>query len=198
MTTAAPELRLITPPGDPTAPADLDPRGIRHAPAVRELAFACWVEANGNADRARRLLLAYCDKDTTGTLPQTEDACPSATTIRRWARHEGWQFQFIDSVGAGYRQLLKLAAARLVVLHDQAIDVLDEVTSPGYVPTQHDKVRVDAAKHVTAMMATAMAQLQTDGHAALAQHAAQQEAPEEFADAAEANKHWIRGGKRDA
>jgi hypothetical protein len=190
MSLTARDLRLI-----PAEPADPDPRSIRHAPAVCELAFACWVEANGNADRARRLLLATCQKDVTGTLPQTEETCPSATTIRRWARHDGWQLQFIDSVGAGYRQLLKLAAARLVVLHDQAIDVLDEVTAPGSVPTPHDKVRVDAAKHVTTMMAQAMAQLQTDGHAALAEHAAQHAEPkEDEQDATDANALW-RSGK---
>lgn len=39
-----------------TESADLDGRGVRHSELVRDLAFACWFNANGNAERARRLL----------------------------------------------------------------------------------------------------------------------------------------------
>jgi hypothetical protein len=54
-TTTAPDRRLLA----LDEADDLDPRGIRHPATVRELAFACWVEANGNADRARRRHAPY-------------------------------------------------------------------------------------------------------------------------------------------
>jgi hypothetical protein len=188
MTTAATDLRVLA----PEAATDFDGRGIRHPLLVRELALTCWADANGNADRARRLLLDACQRDRTGQLPQDEDAIPSANTIRRWARREGWELRLIDTVGGNFGHLLKFHAARMVRLHEQCIDVLDEVTSPGYVPTQHDKVRVDAAKHVTNVMAQTLAILQT-GQEALAQHASTKEPEQEFADAAEANRFWIKG-----
>lgn len=177
----------------PADPADLDARGVRHSALVRELAFACWVEANGNAERARRLLVAACERDQTGRLPQEEAAYPSANAIRRWARRDGWELQLIESIGAGYGHLLKLAAARLLQVHSQALDVLDEVTSPGYVPQKDDKVRVDAAKHVTTLMGQVLSTLQA-GQQALSQHAGTAEANASL-DAVEANRLWIKGGK---
>jgi hypothetical protein len=119
---------------------------------------------------------------------------PSANAIRRWSKRNGWEVRLTDAAEASFGQRFRLSASRLLLLllHAQSIDVLDEVTSPGYVPTQHDKVRIDAAKHVTGMMAPAMAKVHERGQAQIERQAT--EPDHEFADATEANRFWIRGG----
>lgn len=116
---------------------------------------------------------------------------PSANAIRRWSRRDGWELRLIDAVDASYGQHLRLHASRLTRLYGQCID-LEEVTSPGYVPSQHDKVRMDAAKHVTGMMAPAMEKVFERGQAQIEQYSVTAEP--EFTSATEANRFWIKGG----
>lgn len=145
---------------------DVTGAAVRHAPEVKQLALACWIEANGNAERAHRLLAQECPKYTI-----VGDQVPTARTIRRWSQSEGWELLLVRAVGQSYGHLLELYTARLVRLCGQGLDTLDEVTSPGYVPTKEDKIRVDAAKHITTIMAQVMDGLNA-GRGTLAKHEA--------------------------
>ena len=129
-----------------------DPRGLRHPPIVKELAFVCWIEANGNGERARRLLVEEFRKDTTGLLPQAEREWPSANTLRNWARTEGWEDQLVQHVAGSYKHLLTVYTARLLRMGAQALDGLDELMQPEHVPTKGDLVRADLVKFITTIL----------------------------------------------
>ena len=117
--------------------------------------------------------------------------------IRHWARREGWELELINAAGTNFDHLLERAAAWMVLLHVECVNDLDEVRAPGHVPTSHGtaRVRVDAAKHVVIMMAQPLTALQTEQQARTRHAVVQQEEASRFARAAEANRHWDRGGR---
>ncbi|MDQ3533648.1 MAG: hypothetical protein M3456_15025 [Actinomycetota bacterium] len=85
---------------------DSDRRGIRHDPIIKELAMTCWFEANGNAEKAARMVAQECRTDQTGHLPQEARLLPSSNAIRRWANTDGWGDQLTQHIGQHYKHLL--------------------------------------------------------------------------------------------
>ena len=148
-TPAETSLFIIPEPSEP--PRSLS-RGLRYPPIVKELAQVCWFEARGNGEKARRLMLVEFGKDQTGSYPATEQACPSANTIREWATSEGWSDAFTAGVARTYPQMLARYHARLIALGDQIVDGIDEMTSPDYEPKKEDKIRADMLKHASILL----------------------------------------------
>jgi hypothetical protein len=171
-------LRVLTP-----DPAEPDPRAIRHAAIVKELAFRCYIDASGNAERARLELLEEFPKHD---LDPSQ--LPTARIIRYWANQDGWRNAFTRAIRRDFSETIKFQAARMVQIHERALDVMDEVTRPGYVPQKDDRVRIDAARHMISTMADVMKSV------AVQQQGEEGEQTPEFADAAEANRFWIKGG----
>ena len=128
-----------------------DPRLVRHSELVKELARACWFEARGNGAEAARQVAQWCAQDTTGAYPQADQA-PSAMAIRRWAEGDGWQLDLAQGVAQRFPATITHLHARLALMGDGALDTLEDLNRPGYLPSKEEKIKLEAAKHVTMLL----------------------------------------------
>ena len=84
-----------------------------HPDAIHDLAFACWIQSDGNMARTLDLLRERCD----------ETDLPDRATLYRWHHADGWDARMVSLVGTLFPQLLARQSARLLLLTDQAITV---------------------------------------------------------------------------
>ena len=129
-----------------------DPRLVRHSELVKELARAHWFAAGGNCAEAARLVAESCVQDTTGTYPSDPRLFPSAMAIRRWASGDGWRLQLSAGVAQDFPTTITHLHARLALMGDGALDTLDDLSRPGYLPSKEEKIKLEAAKHVTLLL----------------------------------------------
>ena len=170
---------------------DRDRRGIRHPPIVRELAQACWYEANGDSGRAWSLLVEECRAGRFPELPSDPDLWPSRRAIERWANAEGWHLQLTNHVASRYQALLEAAAARLILQLPGSLDITGRLADPEYVPAKGDMLKLEAAKHIQTLVGLGTAGAR-GGAPALGRDQVQATEP---ANAVEANRLWIKGSK---
>lgn len=173
---------------------DRDRRGIRHPPIVRELAKACWFEANGDSGRAWQLLVEECRSGHLSELPADPELWPSRRAIERWANAEGWHLQLADYVDGHFPALMALAVSRLVLQLPGSLDITGRLNDPDYVPQKGDMLKLEAAKHVQTLVGLGTAGAK--GGQVQVRAKEEQASDDEPMDAAEANRLWIKG-KRD-
>ena len=94
-----------------------------HPPAVRELAFLCWIQSDGNIELASNMMHRMCrDADPHDDLPHPDDL-PNVRTLYRWHKADAWDAKMVAVVGEHFPQILARQNARLLLLTDQAISV---------------------------------------------------------------------------
>ena len=93
-----------------------------------------------------------CSQDETGAYPSDPRLVPTPMAIRRWSQGEGWRTAFSAGVAQDFPSTLTHLHARLAAMGDQTLDTFDELTRPGYVPSKEDKIRLEAAKHVSVLL----------------------------------------------
>lgn len=169
---------------------DRDRRGIRHPPIVREMARACWFEAEGDSGRAWQLLVEECRSGALPDLPTDPSDWPSRRAIERWANADGWHLELAAHVGRNYPAIVAASNARLVMQIARSLDITARLTDPDYVPQKGDMLKLDAAKHVQTLAGLGTAGVK-GGAPVISDTSATQE--QEFESAAEANRHWIKG-----
>lgn len=89
----------------------------RYGDEIKEMAFACYLTAEGNVSRATRLLAEKLDG-----LP-----CPDRSVISRWAKEGQWGLARTQAVAEQFPYLNVEQTARMIDLADQALDTYESI-----------------------------------------------------------------------
>lgn len=113
---------------------------VRYGPEVKELAFACYVQAGYNVSRATAILAHRLDGDP----------CPDRSVVSRWARDGQWKVRATEAIAQEFPYLNVEHAARLVEMTDDALDTYKAVMNGelDHLKTAALLARVGVAKHV--------------------------------------------------
>ena len=125
----------------PTANLPASPTPWDYGEEVREHAFVCWIEADGNCERALvRLVELFSDLDPTRPMP-------SVQSIRGWSRRYSWPARMVAAVADEYPHITARQLARLVIQADRAQDVIGRILADGPM-REGDAIRAKVAGDV--------------------------------------------------
>lgn len=116
---------------------------VRYGEDVKELAFACYVQADRNISRATMLLRARLDGEP----------CPDRSVVSRWAKENSWALKATEAIAERFPYLQVEHAARLVEMADHALDTYKAALfgELDHLPLGAQRLRIEVAKHVLDM-----------------------------------------------